>query len=203
MSLEDSSGSVDRPARAPETRLGVFKSVTAGSLLAFAGLGGEVLPTLAVTNGDVKVSRHRTVLLEDGAVVAEVVLVANVLVLVLEITVGALASRVDALLDGLDKLAVPTVDVVGQHALLPVDLAIVEELAVGAEEGFGHAVLASVVQIALLLIGKQAALFGALEFEVGSGKALYKLIVNIIVVLIPLQLGRRSGDRNQATQKQS
>lgn len=97
--------------------------------------------------------------LEGSAIVAGVELVADVRVLVVENAVGTRTPWINAGLRLLLEFPVFAIDVVRQDTLLAVADGVIEEEAVGAEVGLGHAVLTDVVKVALLRIGKETVLF--------------------------------------------
>jgi len=66
---------------------------------------------------------------------------------VVEDAVGTRAAPVQAWCRFLDELAGATVDIVGQHTLLAVADAVVEEESVLAQVGLGDTVLADVVEV--------------------------------------------------------
>jgi len=74
-------------------------------------------------------------------------------------TVGTRTPRINAGLRLLLEFPVFAIDVVRQDTLLAVADGVIEEEAVGAEVGLGHAVLTDVVKVALLRIGKETVLF--------------------------------------------
>lgn len=197
MSLEESRGSDGLFAGTFES-FNLLQVAFIICLGAFAGFFVEALGTVADANGDIKDEWEVAFPLEDDSVIALVVPVANAGVLVLEIAVGTLASRINVFLDGLHVLALSAFDVVGQHALLSVDDRIVKEVAVRTEDSLGHLVFALVVQVALLWIRKQTILFRASEIELGSreGRLCIKLLIVVIVVALELWCG--GGDHSQA-----
>ena len=86
--------------------------------------------------------------------VTEIELAALVGVFVVEYAVGPGAPGIDAGLRFLDKLPLTTIDAMRQDAPLLVAVGVVKKEAVLAKLGSGDVVLANVVQVALLGVGK-------------------------------------------------
>ena len=141
-----------------------------GVLRAPLALLGELLGPDARAQLDVEDEGGDAGHLEGDALVAAVELAALGGVLVVEEAVGARAARVDALLRLLHEGALAAVDVVRQLAHLVVDLAVVEEEAVLAEQRLELAARADVVQVALLGVAELAVGLGAAEVELGAGE---------------------------------
>lgn len=98
-------------------------------------------------------------------VVASVESVANGGILVIEETVGAIATIVDARLALLNKFPLTAVHIVWQDAFLVIPDGVVEEVAVGAKNRVRDAVDTHVVQVTLLRIGEQTVRFRTVEVE--------------------------------------
>ena len=118
-------------------------------------LGRQFLLANARADGDVEHECGDAGHLVSGALVTEVKLLTFVGIFVIKNAVGPRAARVDAGLRLLDKLSFTAVNSVWQLTSLLVAVAVVEEEAVFAQLGAGHVVLADVVQVALLGVGKQ------------------------------------------------
>ena len=97
--------------------------------------------------------------------VTEIELAALAGVFVVKDAVGPGASGVDAGLRFLDELSLAAIDTVGQDAPLLVTVGVVEKEAVFTKLGSGDVVLADVVQVALLGVGKQPVGLWTLEGE--------------------------------------
>ena len=93
------------------------------------------------------------------SVVTGVKLITDVGVLVIKDAVGSGALGVDAGLGFLLEFPRLAVYVVGQDTFFAVSNGVVKQESVGAEVGFGHVVLADVVQVALLGVGEETVLF--------------------------------------------
>merc|ERR1719436_1962006 len=149
MSLQQVLRSEGFPPGAGEAvNLEYFLSVTSPRLLA-----GLLLPH-AAPNLLVEDERDRAGELEGAAVVALDVLVADILLRVVEHTVGSLALRVSVRGGLLDVDPVPAVHIVRQHTLLVVGNLVVEEKTLGTELYGGNTLATDVEEVALLEVSE-------------------------------------------------
>ena len=116
-------------------------------------LAGLLLPN-AAPHLRVEDERDGAGELEGAAVVALDVLVADILLRVVEHTVGSLALRVSVGRGLLDVDPVPAVHIVGQNTLLVVGNLVVEEKTLGTELYVGNSLATDVEEVALLEVSE-------------------------------------------------
>lgn len=97
--------------------------------------------------------------LKSSTIIALNILVTNSFIMIIENTIGFLTLRISVRRRFLDKLATTAVNIVGQHTLLVVRDAVIEEKPFWAIFYCGYILPADIEQVALLQISKLAICF--------------------------------------------
>ena len=157
--------SLQKVLRSKSLSSGTFEAVNLKNLLAIASSGflrGLVLPD-AASDKDIKDQGDGTRQLVGSAVVALDIFVTDILVVMIEHSIGSLALWISVRGRFLDIDPVSAVYVVRQHTLLMVGNLVIKQQTLGTELDGGNIVTANVEQITLLKVSKLAILLWADE----------------------------------------